>query len=73
VWLAYGAGSAVRAMHAQAWRPQLWLGVNNRGPMTASGICQMIAAAAASAACTRARTGSGTTSATPGWTASGAG
>ena len=33
----------VRARHAQAWRPQLWLGVNNRGPMTASGIYQTIA------------------------------
>jgi integrase-like protein len=33
----------VRARHAQAWRPQLWLGVNNRGPMTANGIYQMIA------------------------------
>ena len=31
-----------RARHAQAWRPQLWLGVNNRGPMTAQGIYQMI-------------------------------
>ena len=29
--------------HAQAWRPQLWLGVNNRGPRTANGIYQMIA------------------------------
>jgi site-specific recombinase XerD len=28
----------VRARHAEAYRPQLWLGVNNRGPMTASGI-----------------------------------
>ena len=25
-----------RARHAQAWRPQLWLGVNNRGPLTAT-------------------------------------
>jgi site-specific recombinase XerD len=33
----------VRARHAQAWRPQLWLGVNNRGPLTANGIYQMIA------------------------------
>ena len=33
----------VRSRHAQAWRPQLWLGVNNRGPMTANGIYQMIA------------------------------
>jgi integrase len=32
----------VRARHAQACRPQLWLGANNRGPMTASGICQVI-------------------------------
>jgi len=32
----------VRARHAQAWRPQLWLGVSNRGPMTAQGIYQMI-------------------------------
>ena len=33
----------VRARHAQAYRPQLWLGSNNRGPMTASGIYQLIA------------------------------
>jgi integrase len=32
----------VRAQHAQAWRPQLCRGVNNRGPMTAQGIYQMI-------------------------------
>jgi len=32
-----------RARHVQAWRAQLWLGVNNRGPMTANGIYQMIA------------------------------
>ncbi len=32
-----------RARHAQAWRPQLWLGTRNRGPLTAKGICQMIA------------------------------
>jgi integrase/recombinase XerD len=32
----------VRARHAQAWRPQLWLGVNNRGPLTPSGIYQII-------------------------------
>jgi site-specific recombinase XerD len=59
----------VRSKHAQAWRPQLWLGVNNRGPMTANGIYQMIAAAAGSAAWMPGRTGSGTISATPGWTA----
>jgi site-specific recombinase XerD len=33
----------VRSRHAQAYRPQLWLGVDNRGPMTASGIYQVIA------------------------------
>jgi integrase/recombinase XerD len=32
-----------RARHAQAHRPQLWLGTSNRGPMTASGIYQVIA------------------------------
>ena len=33
----------VRARHAQARRPQLWLGTGTRGPMTASGIYQVIA------------------------------
>ncbi len=33
----------VRARHARAYRPQLWLGISNRGPMTASGIYQVIA------------------------------
>ena len=33
----------IRSKHAQAWRPQLWLGVHNRGPMTANGIYQRIA------------------------------
>jgi integrase/recombinase XerD len=32
-----------RARHAQAHRPQLWLGVNNRGPLTPTGIYQIIA------------------------------
>ena len=32
-----------RGRHAQAHRPQLWLGVNNRGPLTATGIYQLIA------------------------------
>ena len=31
-----------RARHAQAWRPQLWLGTRNRGPLTANGIYEMI-------------------------------
>jgi hypothetical protein len=34
---------AGRARHAQAHRPQLWLGVNNRGPLTATGIYQIVA------------------------------
>ena len=33
----------VRSRHAQAHRPRLWLGVSNRGPMTAGGIYQMVA------------------------------
>jgi integrase/recombinase XerD len=33
----------VRAGHAQAWRRPLWLGVNNREPLTPNGIYQMIA------------------------------
>jgi integrase/recombinase XerD len=32
-----------RARHAQAWRPQLWLGAGNREPLTAAGIYQMTA------------------------------
>jgi site-specific recombinase XerD len=32
-----------RTRHAQAHRPQLWLGVNNRGPLTATGIYQIVA------------------------------
>src|SRR5580693_2695925 len=32
----------VRAGHSQGYRPQLWLGVSNRGPMIASGIYQVI-------------------------------
>jgi integrase/recombinase XerD len=32
-----------RARHAQAWRPQLWLGAGSREPLTAAGIYQMTA------------------------------
>ena len=32
-----------RSRHAQAWRPQLWLGAGNREPLTAAGIYQIIA------------------------------
>ena len=31
------------ARHAQAHRPQLWLGVDSRGPLTAGGIYQVVA------------------------------
>jgi integrase len=33
----------VRARHAQAYRAQLWLGANNRGPLTPAGFCQLVA------------------------------
>jgi integrase len=33
----------VRSRPTQAHRPRLWLGVNNRGPMTANGIYQKVA------------------------------
>jgi integrase len=58
----------VRARHAQAYRPQLWLGVDNRGPMTANGIYQMIMRRATGAGWLCTRTGSVIISATPGWT-----
>jgi integrase/recombinase XerD len=32
-----------RSRHAQAWRPQLWLGAGNREPLTAADIYQMTA------------------------------
>jgi site-specific recombinase XerD len=32
-----------RARHPQAWRPQLWLGASSRGPLTPTGIYQIIA------------------------------
>jgi integrase/recombinase XerD len=32
-----------RARHPQAWRPQLWPGINSRGPLTPAGIYQIIA------------------------------
>src|SRR5208282_31650 len=31
----------VRARHGQSYRPQLWPGTGNRGPLTASGIYQV--------------------------------
>src|SRR6266571_1351204 len=32
----------IRARHAQTYRPQLWLGTSNRGPITACGLYQVI-------------------------------
>ena len=61
----------VRSRHGQAWRRELWLGMNNRGPMTANGIYQMIRRASRPGSM-RGRTGSGITSAIPGWTAAAA-
>ena len=59
----------VRARHAQAYRPQLWLGASNRGPDDSQrDLPGHRPRAAASAASTCTRTGSGTTSATPGST-----
>src|ERR1017187_3730178 len=37
---ALGRYLRVRIRQVQAYRPQLWLGINNRGPVTASGIYQ---------------------------------
>lgn len=33
----------VRGRHAEAYRPQLWLGVSNKGPLTPAGIYQAVA------------------------------
>ncbi len=49
VKISYDAARAVdrylraRSGHPQAGRPQLWLGVNGRGPLTPDGICQLVA------------------------------
>jgi len=48
---------------------QLWLGINNREPLTAAGIYQLIARRGRQCGVAVHRTGSGTTSATPGSTA----
>ena len=59
----------VRSRHAQAHRPQLWLGVNNRGPMTANGIYQMIARRGGQSGVDAWTHRFRHHSATPGWTA----
>ena len=56
----------VRARHAQAWRPQLCLATNNRGPLTPSGIYHHPPRLPGQA-WRSTRTGSGIISATPGW------
>jgi integrase/recombinase XerD len=38
-----GTRRRARASHPQAWRARLRLGVNGRGPLTATGIYQLIA------------------------------
>ncbi len=57
----------VRTRHGQAYRPELWLGVNNRGPMTAGGIYQMVARRGRQCGARFTRIGSVTISATRGW------
>jgi len=48
VKVGYGTAQALdrylraRASHPQCWRPQLWLGNGDRGPLTASGIYQAV-------------------------------
>src|SRR5579859_7505822 len=58
-----------RAVHPLAGRPELWLGANGRGPLTAAGIYQMVARRGEQAGWRCTRSGSGTISAIPGWTA----
>jgi hypothetical protein len=57
-----------QARRAQAHRPQLWLGVNNRGPLTATGIYQIVARRGRQCGVNVYRTSSGTISARRGWT-----
>jgi site-specific recombinase XerD len=58
-----------RARHPQAWRPQLWLGVNNRGPLTPTGIYQIVARRGRQCGVNVYPHRFRPTSATPGWTA----
>jgi integrase/recombinase XerD len=55
-----------RAKHPQAGRPELWLGAHGRGPLTSAGIYQLVARRGEQAGWRYTRSGSGTTSATPG-------
>ena len=58
----------VRSGHAQAYRAELWLGANNRAPMTASGIYHMVVRRGRQCGVPVHPIGSVTISATPGWT-----
>ena len=59
----------VRARHTQAYRPQLWLGVNNRAPMAGNGIYQMLAGRGRQCGVGDYPHRLVTISVTPGWTA----
>jgi hypothetical protein len=54
----------VRGRHTHAHSRRVWLGVNNRPPMTSNGIYQMIGAVAPTAASSSTATNSDTTSRT---------
>jgi integrase/recombinase XerD len=59
----------VRAKHALAARPELWLGISGRGPVTPDGIYQIVAKVGKKAGVALYPHRFGITSATPGWTA----
>ena len=61
-------GTSASAPARPGVAPQLWLGASNRGPVTAQGIYQMIVRCGRQCGVRVYRTGSGTISATPGWT-----
>jgi site-specific recombinase XerD len=60
-----------RSRHAQAWRPQPWLGAGSREPLTAARVYQMITRRGRQCGVDAYPHRFGTISATPGWTAAG--
>ena len=58
----------VRVKHPLASRPEPWLGVNGRGPVTAAGIYQLVVRRGTRPGWRCTRSGSGIISATRGWT-----
>ena len=68
---AWSLGRYIRARsrHGLAWRPRLWLGVNNREPLTAADIYQMISRRGEQCGMDAYPHRFRPTSATPGWTA----